>query len=114
MPAIEPFYPELGRRIQRARIRLGWAQAELARRMSPPLTRASIANIESGKQRVLCHTVVALASLLQVDLEQLLPTTATPTLNMNDVRSELARKVGITAADEVVRSATTIVSTRRR
>lgn len=115
VPAIEPFYPELGRRIQAARTRLGWPQAELARRMSPPLTRASIANIESGKQRVLCHTVVELAALLQVELKHLLPTAATPTLNLDDIRTELARKVGRTVAEDVVRSVTTtVVRTRPR
>jgi transcriptional regulator with XRE-family HTH domain len=35
------------------------------------MTRASIANIEAGKQRVLAHTLVDLASALRLTLDQL-------------------------------------------
>ncbi len=70
--AIEPFYVELGRRIQRARIRNGLSQQALGAAVSPPVTRASIANIEGGKQRVLAHTACQLAAVLSVPLGELL------------------------------------------
>jgi transcriptional regulator with XRE-family HTH domain len=40
------------------------------------LTRASIANIESGRQRVLLHQILQFAEALRVDLTSLVPTTS--------------------------------------
>ena len=37
------------------------------------MTRASIGNIEAGKQRILAHTFAELARLLEVSMESLLP-----------------------------------------
>lgn len=70
---IEPFYAALGRRVQRLRHAKGMTQAELGQRLVPPVTRASIANLESGKQRVLVHTLVDLAQLLGVKVTKLMP-----------------------------------------
>jgi len=63
---IEPLYGELGRRIQQRRQEMGYSQERLASRLDPPTTRASIGNIESGKQRVLVHTLIQLCSALEV------------------------------------------------
>lgn len=46
-------------------------QEQLARRLTPQVTRASIANLEAGKQRVLAHTLVQLARVLGVTVEAL-------------------------------------------
>ena len=70
-PHIEPFYQELGKRIARYRSGHGWSQEDLARQMAPPVTRASIANWELGKQRVLGHTLVQLANVLRVPVNVL-------------------------------------------
>lgn len=70
---IEPFYRDLGQRIQAARVKRGLSQAELGSSLTPPVTRASIANIEGAKQRVLAHTLVELAARLEVAVEDLLP-----------------------------------------
>jgi transcriptional regulator with XRE-family HTH domain len=107
VPAIEPFYPELGRRIQAARERAGLSQADVARRLTPPMTRASIANMENGKQRVLCHTLVALSEVLAVAPASLLEDTvaepAAPRLiSTPDIWTELERKVGVTAMRDVL------------
>ena len=75
MTDIEPFYRELGRRIQQLREKRELSQEELARRLNRPLTRASIANIENGKQRVLVHTLVELVRELRTSFEELIPET---------------------------------------
>lgn len=55
-------YMALGRKVAAARKRLGLTQAELAAQIS--LTRASVANIETGRQRVMLHDVFALVEAL--------------------------------------------------
>jgi transcriptional regulator with XRE-family HTH domain len=69
---VEPFYLELGRRLQSAREKAGLSQQDVANRLSPPVTRASIANIENGKQRVLCHTLVDLGRILEMSVVNLM------------------------------------------
>ena len=49
------------------------SQESLGLALKPQVTRASIANIEAGKQRILTHTLVQLAEVLDVDLSALLP-----------------------------------------
>jgi transcriptional regulator with XRE-family HTH domain len=70
---IEPFYVALGSRIQQAREARKMTQAQLCSSLKPPSTRASIANIENGKQRVLAHTLAQLAESLAVGIEALVP-----------------------------------------
>lgn len=106
---IEPFYFSLGRRIQAARDRVGLSQQDLGSRLTPPVTRASIANIENGKQRVLSHTLVGISSALSVSVAELLPTTESPAPAVSapsepDIAAELRRKLGAKASKEVLRS----------
>lgn len=70
---IEPFYAELGQRIGDARKRSRLTQEALGGKLDGSLTRAAIANIESGKQRVLTKTLVDIAFALDVPAESLLP-----------------------------------------
>jgi len=70
---IEPFYAELGRSIQAQRTKLGLSQESLGAALEPKVTRASIANIEAGKQRILTHTLVQLADALGLDISQIIP-----------------------------------------
>lgn len=56
-------YVALGRKVAAARKRLGLTQAELATQIS--LTRASVANIETGRQRVMLHDVFAIVEALE-------------------------------------------------
>lgn len=102
---IEPFYALLGRRIQAARDRVGLSQQELGKQLMPPVTRASIANIEGGKQRVLSHTLVGISSALSVPVVDLLPALA-PSQSSREpaIEAELKRKLGVTATREVLRS----------
>jgi transcriptional regulator with XRE-family HTH domain len=75
---IEPFYSALGLKILEMRRMRGLTQDKLAGALNPPSTRASIANIESGKQRVLAHTIPQLAQALQVTVSELLSVPAEP------------------------------------
>ena len=67
----EPFYEELGRRIAGLRQQRKLSQQALGALLQPQMTRASIANIETGQQRVLAHSLVQLATALGCDLESL-------------------------------------------
>jgi transcriptional regulator with XRE-family HTH domain len=93
---IEPFYEALGLKIQKLRESQNMTQARLGLSLYPPSTRASIANIESGKQRVLAHTLPQLARALGVDLADLVPTSegrkAPSTI---DVERELKKKLNL-------------------
>jgi transcriptional regulator with XRE-family HTH domain len=71
-------------------------QQQLGLSLQPPATRASVANIESGKQRVLAHTLVQLAAALEAEVADLL-TFRTSAASAADVRiaHELQVKVGL-------------------
>lgn len=60
--SVEPVYRLLGARVEQIRTVLGLTQEELAKRV--PLTRASIANLETGRQRIMMHHVDAIALAL--------------------------------------------------
>ena len=68
---IEPFYILLGRKIQSIRDEKNISQSALGLMLEPKVTRASIANIEGGKQRVLAHTLVQLSKILETDINDL-------------------------------------------
>ncbi len=72
MAAIEDFYAQLGAAVRRGRQERGMTQSALAARLVPAVTRASIANLELGQQRVLAHTLVQLAEILDVPVGDLL------------------------------------------
>jgi transcriptional regulator with XRE-family HTH domain len=73
MSTVEPFYLELGHLIGEIRTKKKLSKAALGRRLQTKLSRASVANIESGKQRVLVHTLVEIANALEVELSELVP-----------------------------------------
>jgi transcriptional regulator with XRE-family HTH domain len=68
---VRRFYEEVGRRLRRARLDAGLTQQELAERVE--LSRASIANIEAGRQQFPLHTLILFARALQIAADQLLP-----------------------------------------
>ena len=61
----EEIYREIGRRIRRFRKAAGQTQDQLADRID--LSRASIANIEAGRQHFLIHYVYSIAAALNLD-----------------------------------------------
>jgi transcriptional regulator with XRE-family HTH domain len=76
MAAIEGFYRQLGSAVRRRRIERGLTQGDVAARIVPAVTRASIANLELGHQRVLAHTLVQLSEILDVPVADLLTPSA--------------------------------------
>src|SRR4051812_41624405 len=84
MPSIrrvEPVYSRFGHELQRLRRQKKLSQADLARLVDPTgdrLGRSSIANIESGKQRVALHLFLELAQALKVDPCDFLPAQPDP------------------------------------
>lgn len=64
-------YSRLGLLVRRHRERLGMNQVDVARAVG--LSRASIANIETGRQRLAIHHLYLLARALRVDVHALLP-----------------------------------------
>jgi transcriptional regulator with XRE-family HTH domain len=93
---IEVFYEALGANIQNAREGLKLTQTQLGSSLTPPSTRASIANIEGGKQRVLVHTLVQMAKTLEITVEKLLPVEEPRvSATLTEVENELKRKLNL-------------------
>jgi len=68
----KPLYEAFGSAVSTRRKALGLTQAELAGKVK--MSRASIANIESGRQNILLHHVYALAAALEfAKVSDLLP-----------------------------------------
>jgi len=94
----EPFYGELGARVREWRVRRGLTQGELGTRLAPPVTRASIANLEVGKQRVLAHTLAQLAGVLGVAIDDLVPAAPDDTTDWAALEQEIARALHLSRA----------------
>lgn len=88
---LESFYIDLGRRLRWHRERRHLTQRQLGEALDPPTTRASIANIEAGKQRVLAHTLVQMAGVLGTDVSELLP--KSDEILVETIRDELRQKL---------------------
>ncbi|MEW8350289.1 MAG: helix-turn-helix transcriptional regulator [Candidatus Thiodiazotropha taylori] len=82
-------YPEVGARIKQYRNAKQITQEELAKGVG--ISRASLANIESGRQRVLLHQLYGFAEQLGLDLFQLIPARKEP--NMKFENDELIKNV---------------------
>jgi DNA-binding XRE family transcriptional regulator len=68
---IQEFYSEMGELIKTARISAELNQEILAQQLG--LTRASIVNIEKGRQRPMIHTILQLAEILHTTADKLIP-----------------------------------------
>jgi transcriptional regulator with XRE-family HTH domain len=93
----DAFYASVGRRIQDLRRTRGFTQEHLGSLISPAVTRASIANIEAGKQGILIHTFVQLALGLGVAPQDLFPekfAAENPALK-GQVQDELTKKLSV-------------------
>jgi transcriptional regulator with XRE-family HTH domain len=69
----EVIYQRLGQLVRHHRERLGQTQQQLAESVN--LSRTSISNIESGRQRILVHQIFEFASALELPAEVLFPAT---------------------------------------
>lgn len=65
-------YQHVGGELRRLRLKANLKQEELAIRIG--VSRASIANVEAGKQAIPLHLLVAIARTLETNLDALLPT----------------------------------------
>lgn len=75
----QDIYRNLGDRIRRYRKGIGQTQAQTAAQIG--ISRASLANIEAGRQQILVHHLYAIAAALQLDSPEVLlsaPMTAPP------------------------------------
>src|ERR1700747_931002 len=86
MADFDELYRELGRRIRQARERNGerLSQDALAKRLG--ISRASVVNIEAGRQRDPLHLLWQIAELLRTDLTQLIPRSEELVAPANQVR----------------------------
>jgi len=73
---LEPIYKTIGTLIRRRRRRLDWSQRLLAARLG--ISRATLANIETGRQRILVHHLYAFAEILEMKPSDFLPAGASP------------------------------------
>lgn len=67
---VELVYRQLGNKVEQMRTMLGWTQSDLAHKVG--LSRASIANLETGRQKVLLHQLEKLAAAFGCTPKQLL------------------------------------------
>jgi len=67
----DPLYQLFGDRVRELREEKNVTQEELARRVD--LSRTSITNIEKGRQRILLHQLVEIASALDAKPQDLMP-----------------------------------------
>ena len=65
-------YKNIGKRIKSARAQLNMNQEKLA--IGANISRASVSNIELGRQQPPLHVLYKIAEVLQVDIHLLLPT----------------------------------------
>ena len=68
---VPALYKRLGATIKGQRRALGLTQQQLAKQLG--ISRASLANVETGRQRVLVHQLYELAEQLNVNVQELLP-----------------------------------------
>ena len=69
-PAVQRIYQDIGRRAAARRKELRLIQDDVAAALG--LSRASVANLEVGRQRILAHQVFELADVLDMDVADLL------------------------------------------
>lgn len=67
----QELYSTLGERIKDARTKIGMSQEVLGDQLG--LTKASIANIEKGRQRPMVHTLLEVAKVFRIQPIDLLP-----------------------------------------
>jgi transcriptional regulator with XRE-family HTH domain len=70
----EPVYTTIGAIIRGQRRKLEWPQHKLAARLG--ISRATLANIETGRQRILVHQLYSFAEALQLKPSDLIPPTS--------------------------------------
>jgi transcriptional regulator with XRE-family HTH domain len=91
----DEFYISLGANIARCRKRAGLSQATVAGHLG--LTRASISNLEAGRQRPLLHQMVNLADILETTLLELVPEMGDEPVDRDQRRLDALRRRVVSA-----------------
>jgi transcriptional regulator with XRE-family HTH domain len=88
---IDSFYAAVGKKVRTARSEVGLSQTALADRIG--FKRASIANLEAGRQRIALHLFVLIAQALGMEPASLLPDISildhTSLIAMEDLNEQL-------------------------
>jgi len=71
MADFDDLYAEVGRKLRQARVTQGLSQEKLAQQLG--ISRASVVNIEAGRQRAPLHLLWQLSEALATDLSLLIP-----------------------------------------
>lgn len=93
--AIDAFYIHVGEKVRFQRKRAGMDQETLARHLN--LSRTTIINIEKGRQRLSLEHAWLTAKILNISIEELLPSTEMKTVE--DWKNEV-QKVGVNKQTE--------------
>jgi len=107
------FYARLGGNVRSTRVSAGLSQAGLAERIG--FTRASVSNLEAGRQRIALHLFVQIAQALDVEPSRLLP--GLSSRPEHDVLEDLQQHIGHvpeSAQDFVFRAVAQLAADRRR
>jgi len=105
-------YSRFGQRVRQHRERLNLNQAEVARAVG--LSRASIANIETGRQRTPIHHLYRLARALRVDVHALLPAPSEEPQTIIDCEIQSAVELSKREMEEVAKVVAVINSDESR
>lgn len=84
------FYRQFGQNLRKARRDAGLSQADLA--LAITLTRASVSNIEKGRQGISLYTFGKMLRVLNVPPSQLLPATHAPSTLLHPGLTDLAQR----------------------
>jgi transcriptional regulator with XRE-family HTH domain len=90
-----PVYSIIGSRIRTRRRQLKLTQERLSRQLG--ISRASLANIETGRQQILVHQIYNLAAQLELDITDLLP--PADSIDVSDAASDVPLPQGLKAHD---------------
>lgn len=112
--SIEPIYVAIGTRLRDARIDAGWTQEEVAGWVG--LSRTSVTNAETGRQRLMLHQIVIYADVMSVPLGELIGSAVdTTSSKLRTENAELRRRVGVLtqAVRDVASSAARVLDDNR-
>lgn len=100
--ALKDLYSIIGQRIRDCRDRLELTQADLSRHTG--INRATLSNIESGKQQVSLHSLYLIAEALQKEVSYFLPTVKEINILTEEHRDYLAEKMEEQNLDDLTKN----------
>jgi transcriptional regulator with XRE-family HTH domain len=95
----DTFYKKVGLLVKAQRQKANLSQEDLSKKLGF-VSRISIANIESGKQKIQLHTLVEISDFLNLPVTELIPPVDAV---RKDVNPKLLKKIGKEVNREVIR-----------